>query len=82
MIMEGFLNDREQRVVIDGQLSEWLPVAAVVPKSSIIDPFLFLDYIIDIAVVISSDIKIFANNTFIHRLADNNSTTKLNSITC
>ena len=79
MIIKDFLNDREQRVVIDGQVSDWLPVAAGVPQGSILGPLLFLVYINDIAQVISSDIKIFADDTFIYRLADSDSTTKLNA---
>ena len=79
MIIKDFLNDREQRVVIDGQLSDWLPVAAGVPQGSILGPLLFLVYINDIAQIISSDIKIFADDTFIYRLADSDSTTKLNA---
>ena len=66
-------------MVIDGQLSDWLPVAAGVPQGSILGPLLFLVYINDIAQVISSDIKIFADDTFIYRLADSDSTTKLNA---
>ena len=31
-IIEDFLKNREQRVVIDGQFSEWVPIAAGVPQ--------------------------------------------------
>ena len=77
-IIEDFLNNREQRVVIDGQVSDWAPIAAGVPQGSILGPLLFLVYINDITEVVTSDIQIFADDTFIHRTADSNSTNELN----
>ena len=38
--IESFLSNRFQRVLLNGQTSEWLPVKAIVPQDSILGPFL------------------------------------------
>jgi hypothetical protein len=78
-IIKDFLKDREQRVTIDGQSSDWVPITAGVPQGSILGPLLFLIYINDITEVVTSDIRIFADDTFIFRTADRDSTTQLNN---
>ena len=78
-IIKSFLEDRMQRVVIDGQSSNWEPVTAGVPQGSILGPLLFLVYINDITEIVSSDIQLFADDTFIRKIVDGNSTDELNS---
>ena len=78
-IVKDFLTNREQRVVIDGQFSEWAPITAGVPQGSILGPLLFLVYINDITEVISSDMRFFSVDTFIFRTADSDSTRLLNN---
>ena len=78
-IIESFLADRAQRVVLDGQVSDWAPVEAGVPQGSILGPLLFLVYINDLIEVVDSDINIFADDTFIFRIHDQNSTEMLNN---
>ena len=77
-IIKNFLSDREQRVTIDGQSSDWTQISAGVPQGSILGPLLFLIFINDITEVVSSDIRIFADDTFIFREATPDSTTLLN----
>ena len=58
-----FLNDRHQRVVPNGQLSDWAPILAGVPQGSILGPLLFLMYINDLPDNLNSLIKLFADDT-------------------
>ena len=39
-LFQSFLSDRQQRVVLNGQLSNWAPDLAGVPQGSILGPFL------------------------------------------
>ena len=43
-ILTNFLNDRKQRVVLNGQHSKWANIEAGVPQGSILGPLLFLIY--------------------------------------
>ena len=40
-IIESFLNNRFQRVVLNGQSSDWESISAGVPQGSILGPLLF-----------------------------------------
>ena len=77
-ILTSFLNDRKQRVTMDGINSEWADVEAGVPQGSILGPILFLVYINDLFDVVDSEMRIFADDTFIFRVVVGDSTTALN----
>jgi len=79
-ILCSFLSDRKQRVVMDGKLSNWADTEAGVPQGSILGPILFLVYINDLIECVDSQIRIFADDTFLFRVVNSNenSTTKLN----
>ena len=62
-LFRSFLNDRHQRVVLNGQLSDWIPILARVPQSSILGPLLFLIYINDSPDNSNWHIKLFVDNT-------------------
>ena len=42
--IEQWLNDRRQRVVVDGEISSWKSVLSRVPQGSVLGPILFLVY--------------------------------------
>ena len=57
--MRDFLNERKQRVILNGQFSTWENVSAGVPQGSILGP-LFLIYINE---GLSTNAELFADNT-------------------
>ena len=62
-LIESFLSNRFQRVLLNGQTSEWLPVKAGVPQGSILGPLFFLIYINDLSDDIVSTVELFADDT-------------------
>ena len=62
-ILENFLNERKQRVVLNGQTSSWSDVLAGVPQGSILGPLLFLIYINDLSDGLQCNPKLFADDT-------------------
>ena len=61
--LTAFLKDRKQRVVLNGQNSSWANVEAGVPQGSILGPLLFLIYTKDLRDNLSTDVKLFADDT-------------------
>ena len=62
-LFRSFLNDRYQRVVINGQHSDWAPILAGFPQGSILGPLLLVIYINDLPDNLNSLVKLFADDT-------------------
>ena len=62
-LLGDFLNQRKQRVILNGQFSIWKNVSAGVPQVSVLGPLLFLIYINDLTEGLSTNAKLFADDT-------------------
>ena len=69
-LLENYLSDRYQMVVLNGQTSSWTPVLAGVPQGSILGPLLFLIYINDLPNELQSNAKLFADDTSLFAVAN------------
>ena len=64
--IKSFLNNRTQTVVIDGTQSHTAPVTSSVPQGSVLGPILFLAYINDLPDNITSQVRLFADDTVVY----------------
>ena len=64
-LVESFLSNRYQGVVLNGQVPSWADVKAVVPQGSILCPSFFLIYINDLSENLKSTVKLSAIDTSI-----------------
>ena len=70
-LIENYLNDRVQRAVLNGFYSTFQPISAGVPQGSVLGPFLFFLYIKDIADNLVNNIRLFAGDTSLFIVVDN-----------
>ena len=70
-ILTDFLDNRTQRVILNGQYSSWAKVEAGVPQGSILGPLLFLIYINDLSENLASNPKLFADDTSLFSVVKN-----------
>ena len=71
----------KQGVLLNGQVSDWSDVRAGVPQGSILGPLLFLIYMNDLSEGLSSNAKLFADDTSLFSVIQdsNTSAVELNS---
>ena len=63
LLLKNYLENREQRVFLNGQISDWRKIMSGIPQGSVLRPPLFLIYINDLADGIKSLCKISADDT-------------------
>ena len=69
-VVSSYLTGRKQRIVINGQVSEWLSVLAGVAQGSIHGTLLFLIYINDLVKNLVYSIRLFADDTSLFIIVD------------
>ena len=62
-LMRDFLSEKQQRVVLNGKNSDWRHISVCVPQTLVLSPLFFLVYINDLVDNISSDDKLFVDDT-------------------
>ena len=79
-IITEFLNFRKQRVVLNGQYCSWTSIETGVPQGSILGPLLFLININDLSDDLTTNVKLFSDDTSLFSIVHNmnTSTTNLN----
>lgn len=70
--IENFLANRKQRVVINGNASDWSNVISGIPQGSILGPILFIIYINDLPEIVDSTCRLFADDTKLYKVINNN----------
>ena len=65
--IEQWLTERRQRVVVDGEVSNWKSVLSGVPQGSVLGLLLFLLYFNDLNDNITSNVFKFADDTNVFR---------------
>ena len=80
-LIESFLHNRRQRVVLNGQSSSSLSIRACVPQGLVLGPLFFLIYINDLPEGLNSEVKLFADDTSLFNIVNciNTSASTLNS---
>ena len=64
-LLSSYLNERKQRVLLNGHESDWGFGVSGVPQGSVLGPLLFLIYINDLEKGIKSKIIFFADDTYL-----------------
>ena len=62
----SFLMNRFQRVVVNGNPSEWMPVLSGAPQGTVLGPHLFLLFINDIHEDVASTTRLFADDCLVY----------------
>ena len=80
-LIESFLHNRRQRVVLNGQSSSWLSIRPGVRQGSVLGALFFLIYIDDLPEGLNSEVKHFADDTSLFSIVNcvNTSASTLNS---
>ena len=65
--IDSFLCDRQQRVVVNVDESDWSPILSGVPQATVLGPLLFSLYVNDITEDINSELRLCADDRVCYR---------------
>ena len=65
-LIKSFLDNRNEKVVLNGEISDEIPVSSGVPQGSVLGPILFLAYTNDLPDNLKSKVRLFADDTGIY----------------
>ena len=74
---ESYICNRHQRVINEGSKSTWMTTSAGVPQGSVLGPYLFLLYVNDIVEKINTNIRLFADDTTLFTVIENQESIQL-----
>ena len=65
--IQTWLTDRRQRVIVEGEISNWKPVLSGVPQGSVLVPIPLFIFIDDLEDDLSSKVLKFTSDTIVFR---------------
>ena len=65
--IEGFLTNRTQRVLVEGEFSKSAKVLSGVPQGTVLGPLMFLCFINDLPSCVKSQVRLFADDCLLYR---------------
>jgi len=68
--IQSFLSNREQRVVLGNESSNWAEVTSGVPQGSVLGPLLFVIYINDLTKQVENMVKLYADDSKLMRTVE------------
>ena len=68
--IQNCLDDRSQRVIVEGCFSNWRPMTSGVPQGSVLGPLIFVIYINDLDENLGGIVSKFADDTKIGDIVD------------
>ena len=77
MLLQDFLHNRKQRVIVNGQASKWETVSSGLPQGSVLGPLQLLNYINDKGNNATRDIRLFADDTSLFSIVNDTTQTAL-----
>ena len=68
--IEHWLTGRSQKVVVEGEASDDVPVLSGVPQGTVLGPLMFIMYINDISDGTDSTVRLFADDALLYRVVN------------
>ena len=65
--ISSFLMDRQQRVIVEGEVTSKCTVDTGVPQGTVLGPLLFLCHINDLPLHVKSQVRLFAGDCLLYR---------------